>query len=284
MQTERTIKTRTHSAPRLNLLGLDTFSTLKKLDTSAGGPITMLYKIPPPPFSRSSSSSSISTEPTLRVSSPEPDDRGPLKPLYITEVTVPSKPVVQPPRQQTKTTVVTITDKTEIERRNRDIERLEQERRTLLTEKELLLKEIDRYKHRPIPKVPEKISKREVSIQHMIEEDRPPPLPPKQRQQRDVAISHTTEYDDDDEKQAEIVRRKLEEIKNFYTERIHILEDKILAQEKDIDRLTEPKPQRHVNTQCQPTMQDRAQVTDVFRSGYYHRFEIKKKTIFLFRI
>lgn len=148
MQTEKTIKTRTHSAPRLNLIATDSLNTLKKIDTNAGGPITMLYKIPPPPFSRSSSSSSISTEPTLRVSSPEPDDHEPLKPLYITEITVPSKPIVQP-RQQTKTTVVTITDKTEIERRNRDIERLEQERRTLLTEKELLLKEIDRYKHRP---------------------------------------------------------------------------------------------------------------------------------------
>lgn len=108
----------------------------------------------------------------------------------------------------------------------------------------------------------------------MVEDDQPPPLPPKQRQQRDVAISHTTEYDDDDEKQAEIVRRKLEEIKNFYTERIHILEDKILAQEKDIDRLTEPKAQRHVNTQCQPTMQDRALVTDVFRSGDYRSLKL----------
>lgn len=148
MQTEKTITTRTHSAPRLNLVTSDTTSSLRKLDTTGGGPITMLYKIPPPPFSRSSSSSSLSTETTLRVSSPEPDDREPLKPLYITEITVPSKPRA-PVREPTKTKVVTVTDKTEIERRNREIERLEYERRTLLSEKEVLLKEIDRYKHRP---------------------------------------------------------------------------------------------------------------------------------------
>jgi hypothetical protein len=114
-----------------------------------------------------------------------------------------------------------------------------------------------------------KPSTREVAMQHIVENEKPPPLPPKQRQQRDVAISHTTEYDDDDEKQTEIVRRKLEEIKHFYTERIHFLEDRILEQEKDIDRLNEPKKQRHVNTQCQPTMQDRALVTDTFRSGIF---------------
>ncbi len=148
MQMEKTITTRTHSAPRLNLMTNDTMSSFRKIDTSGGGPITMLYKIPPPPFSRSSSSSSITTETTLRVSSPEPDEREPLKPLYITEITVPPKPVVHICKP-TKTTVVTITDKTEIERRNREIERLEQERHTLLTEKEVLLKEIDRYKHRP---------------------------------------------------------------------------------------------------------------------------------------
>jgi hypothetical protein len=150
MQMEKTITTRTRSAPRLNLLTGETMSSLRKIDTTGGGPITMLYKIPPPPFSRSSSSSSLSTETTLRVSSPEPDDRRnePLKPLYITEITVPPKPIVRV-HESTKTTVVTITDKTEIERRNREIDRLEQERRTLLTEKELLLKEIDRYKHRP---------------------------------------------------------------------------------------------------------------------------------------
>jgi hypothetical protein len=148
MQMEKTITTRTHSAPRLNLITSDTMSSLRKLDTTGGGPITMLYKIPPPPFSRSSSSSSLSTETTLRVSSPELDDREQLKPLYITEITVPPKPIVHV-REATKTTVVTVTDKTEIERRNREIERLEQERRTLLSEKELLLKEIDRYKHRP---------------------------------------------------------------------------------------------------------------------------------------
>lgn len=112
-----------------------------------------------------------------------------------------------------------------------------------------------------------KPSTREVAMQHIVEDEKPPPLPPKQRQQRDVAISHTTEYDDDDEKQAEIVRRKLEEIKHFYSERIHFLEDRILEQERDIDRLSEPKKQRHVNTQCQPTMQDRALVTDTIRSG-----------------
>ncbi len=104
-------------------------------------------------------------------------------------------------------------------------------------------------------------------MQHIVEEDQPPPLPPKQRQQRDVAINHRTEYDEDEEKQTEIVRRKLEEIKNFYSERIHYLEEKIVEQEKDIQRLNEPKKQRHVNTQCQPTMQDRALVTDTFRSG-----------------
>lgn len=106
-----------------------------------------------------------------------------------------------------------------------------------------------------------------VSNQHTIEDDQPPPLPPKQRQQRDVAINHRTEYDEDEEKQTEIVRKKLEDVKRFYTERIHILEEKIFEQEKDIERLTEPKQQRHVNTQCQPTMQDRALVTDTFRSG-----------------
>ncbi|UJR31990.1 hypothetical protein I4U23_019461 [Adineta vaga] len=291
LQMEKTITTRTHSAPRLNLNTIDTTNSFRKLDTTSGGPITMLYKIPPPPFSRSSSSSSISTEPTLRVSSPEPDEREPLKPLYITEVDVPPKPVVHVCKP-TKTTVVTVTDKTEIERRNREIDRLEKERHILLNEKEVLLKEIDRYKHRPLPKLPEqklistniqtdrehieqnhihhvqpsKPLTREVAMQHIVEDEKPPPLPPKQRQQRDVAISHTTEYDDDDEKQADIVRRKLEEIKHFYTERIHFLEDRILEQEKDIDRLCEPKKQRHVNTQCQPTMQDRALVTDTIRS------------------
>ncbi|CAF1460677.1 unnamed protein product [Adineta steineri] len=291
MQMEKTITTRTHSAPRLNLTATDTFGSFRKLDTTGGGPITMLYKIPPPPFSRSSSSSSISTEPTLRVSSPEPDEREPLKPLYITEINVPPKPVVHVCKP-IKTTVVTVTDKTEIERRNREIERLEKERHILLTEKETLLKEIDRYKHRPAMKIPEQKSTsiniqtdrehleqrhthhlppakpltREVAMQHIVEDEIPPPLPPKLRQ-RDVAISHTTEYEgDDDEKQAEIVRRKLEEIKHFYTERIHFLEDRILEQEKDIDRLTEPKRQRHVNTQCQPKMQDRSFVTDTFRS------------------
>jgi hypothetical protein len=122
-----------------------------------------------------------------------------------------------------------------------------------------------------------KPSTREVAIQHIVEEEeeeQPPPLPPKQRQQRDVAINHQTEYDEDEEKQIEIVRKKLEEIKNFYTERIHILEEKIFEQEKDIERLTEPKQQRHVNTQCQPTMQDRALVTDTFRSG---KFFVKKQ-------
>ncbi|CAF1281668.1 unnamed protein product [Rotaria sordida] len=291
MQMEKSTTTRTRSAPRLNLIASDTMSTLRKINTTGGGPITMLYKIPPPPFSRSSSSSSLTTETTLRVSSPEPDEREPLKPLYITEITVPPKPIVHV-HEPRKTTVVTITDKTEIERRNREIERLEQERRTLLSEKEILLKEIDRYKHRPVTKIAEqkstfvniitdhehieqththhlptlKPATREVAMQHIVEDEKPPPLPPKQRQQRDVAISHRTEYDDDDERQTEIVRRKLEEIKNFYTERIHYLEDRILEQEKDIDRLTEPKAQRHVNTQCQPTMQDRALVTDTFRS------------------
>jgi hypothetical protein len=248
----------------------------------------MLYKIPPPPQSRSSSSSSLSTETTLRVSSPEPEDHPneQLKPLYITEIIVPPRPVVRM-HEAVKTTVVTITDNSEVQRRNRDIERLEFERKTLLSEKEVLLKEIDRYRQQT--KTPEKKttsitirtsqeqvqsqsrpSTREVSMQHVVEEEeQPPPLPPKQRIQRDVAINHRTEYDGDEEKQIEIVRRKLEEIKNFYNERIHILEERIHNQEKDIERLSEPKKQRHVNTQCQPTMHDRALVTDTFRSGNF---------------
>lgn len=249
LESERIISSRTHSAPRLPL------QPVRKFDTSTGGPITVLHSIPPPAFSRSSSSSSLSTETTLRVSSPEPEDRpvAPLKPLYITEIMVPARP-----------TVVTITDRSEVERRNREIERLENERRTLLTEKDVLLREIDRYKRESLrPAV------REVSMQHMVvEEDESPPLPPKQRIQRDVAINHRTEYDDDDEEQqTEIVRRKLEEIKNIYSERIHFLEEKISEQEKEIDHLSQPKSQRHVNTQCQPAMQDRALVTDTFRSG-----------------
>ncbi|CAF3330091.1 unnamed protein product [Rotaria socialis] len=286
MQTEKIITTRTRSVPRTSQLQSEPISSIRRLNMNNNGPITMLYKIPPPPFSPSSSSSSLSTETTLRVSSPEPEDRPgeSLKPLYITEVIVPAKPVVHV-SEPIKTTVITITDKGEIERRNREIERLDLERRTLLNEKELLLNEIDRYKNQTIPKIPErkitsitiqtnqeqvhmqqKPSTREVSMQHMVEEDQPPPLPPKQRQQRDVAINHRTEYDDDEEKQVEIVRRKLDDIQNFYNERIHFLEDKILEQEKNIERLTEPKSQRHVNTQCQPTMQDRALVTDTFRS------------------
>ena len=106
-----------------------------------------------------------------------------------------------------------------------------------------------------------------MSTQHIVEDDKPPPLPPKQRHQRDVAINHRTEYDEDEQKQTEIVRRKFEEMRQFYTERIHLLEEKVHEQEKDIERLNEPKKQRHVNTQCQPTMQDRALVTDTFRSG-----------------
>jgi hypothetical protein len=150
MQMEKIITTRRHSAPRLHLMTDEMNRSLRRLDTTRGGPITMLYKIPPPPFSRSSSSSSLSTETTLRVSSPEPDDHRnePLKPLYITEIIVPAKPIVRV-HEAIKTTVVTITDKTEVERRNREIERLEIERKTLLTEKELLLKEIDRYKNQP---------------------------------------------------------------------------------------------------------------------------------------
>jgi hypothetical protein len=288
-------------------------SSLRRIDTRTGAPIAMLYQIPPPAFSRSSSSSSLSTETTLRVSSPEPDDRRqePLKPLYITEIIVPAKPIVRL-QEPIKTTVVTITDRTEVERRNREIERLEIERRTLLTEKELLIKEIDRYRHQSSAlrrsvvsgkvgiarcllalKIPattvnivnnheqiehtqthSKRSTREVAMQHIVVEEEhapppppPPPLPPKQRVQRDVAINHRTEYDDDEQKQTEIVRRKLEEIKTFYSDRIHLLEDRIVEQEKDIERLSQPKPQRHVNTQCQPTMQDRALVTDTFRSG-----------------
>ncbi len=295
MQTEKTITTRTHSAPRLNLTTGESMQSLRKIDLSKSGPITMLYKIPPPPHSRSSSSSSLSTETTLRVSSPEPDDRPnePLKPLYITEIIVPPKPVVRI-HEPIKTTVVTITDKSEIERRNRDIERLEFERKTLLSEKEILLKEIERYKQQskvPAEKKTTSITirtnheqihsqsrscTREVSMQHIVEEEdeKPPPLPPKQRLQRDVGINHRTEYDEDEEKQTEIVRRKLEEFKHYYTEHIRILEEKIQGQEKDIERLSEPKKQRHVNTQCQPTMQDRALVTDTFRSGKFSSYII----------
>ncbi|CAF4266134.1 unnamed protein product, partial [Rotaria magnacalcarata] len=94
------------SAPRLNVISTDTMSSLRKINTAGGGPITMLYKIPPPPFSRSSSTSSLSTETTLRVSSPEPEEHEPLKPLYITEITVPPKPIVHV-HEARKTTVVT---------------------------------------------------------------------------------------------------------------------------------------------------------------------------------
>ncbi|CAF0844927.1 unnamed protein product, partial [Didymodactylos carnosus] len=330
MQTEKTITTRTLSTPGLSTYRDDHIKKFEVINSS-GGPITMLYKIPPPPFSRSSSSSSLSTETTLRVSSPEPDDhREPLKPLYITEVTVPPKPIRLEPVQQT-TTIITISDKSEIERRNREIDRLEQERYTLLKEKDLLLKEIERYKHKPATKTisttshdnkkytlsidvksPEtlitregkeseseehlhrletrleeiiqqqqlhqKPSTREVAMMHVVEEpkevyliDHPPPLPPKQyQQQRDVAISHITEeYDfgeDNEREQADIIKRKLEDIKNYYTERIHILEDKIYEQEREIELLNEPKSQRHVSMQCQPLMTDRALVTDTFRS------------------
>jgi hypothetical protein len=161
MQMEKITTTRTHSAPRLNLITGEAMSSLRKIDMTSSGPITMLYKIPPPRPSRSSSSSSLSTETTLRVSSPEPDDHPheSLKPLYITEIIVPPKPVTRV-QQAIKTTVITITDKTEIERRNREIERLEIERTTLLNEKEVLLKEIDRYKHQTSKKnISSKMSK-----------------------------------------------------------------------------------------------------------------------------
>ena len=321
MQTEKITTTRTRSAPRLNVMTGESMSSLRRIDTRTGAPIAMLYQIPPPAFSRSSSSSSLSTETTLRVSSPEPDDRRqePLKPLYITEIIVPAKPIVRL-QEPIKTTVVTITDRTEVERRNREIERLEIERRTLVTEKELLIKEIDRYRHQSSAlrrsaifgkvgelslsllalKIPattvnivnnheqiehththSKRLTREVAMQHIVVEEEqapPPPLPPKQRVQRDVAINHRTEYDDDEHKQTEIVRRKLEEIKTFYSERIHILEDRIVEQEKDIERLSQPKQQRHVNTQCQPTMQDRALVTDTFRSGKLQKDDVEIRT------
>ena len=125
---------------------------LRKIDMNQGGPLTILYNIPPPePFSRSSSSSSLSTETTLRVSSPEPEERTkePLKPLYITEILLPPKAPAEKKEPVVKSTVITITDKSQIERRNREIERLENERRTLLAEKEVLLEEIERYKHKP---------------------------------------------------------------------------------------------------------------------------------------
>ena len=112
----------------------------------------------------------------------------------------------------------------------------------------------------------------EISVQHsnyVDDDDIPPPLPPKQR---DVAINHRTEYDDDEHQQLTIVRQKLEEIKRVYTERIHFLEQRIYEQEKDLDLLTQPKSKRHVNTQCQPTVQDRALVTDLIRSGTINPF------------
>ncbi|CAF0943841.1 unnamed protein product, partial [Didymodactylos carnosus] len=336
MQMEKTITTRTLSTPGLSTYHDDHIKKFDVINTSAG-PITMLYKIPPPPFSRSSSSSSLSTETTLRVSSPEPEEhREPLKPLYITEVIVPPKPIRLEPVQQT--TIITIPDKSEIERRNREIDRLEHERYTLLKEKNLLLKEIERYKYKPPAKtvsttsydnkkytlsidvkspdmmstrdasinveggdlseseehlhrvetrleeiiqqqkLHQKPATREVAMMHVVEEpkevyliDHPPPLPPKQyQQQRDVAISHITEEydfgDDNEDEQTDIIKRKLEDIKNYYTERIHILEDKIYEQEQEIEHLTEPKSQRHVSMQCQPLMTDRALVTDTFRS------------------
>jgi hypothetical protein len=147
VQTAQMITSRTHSAPRVQQSVEETSHPLKKLDTNISGPVTMLCNIPLPPCSRSSSSSSLSTETTLRVSSPEPDDQPneTFKPLYITEIIVPAKPIVHL-HEPIKTTVITITDNAEVECRNRDIERLEYERRTLLTEKQLLLQEIDRYK------------------------------------------------------------------------------------------------------------------------------------------
>lgn len=93
-----------------------------------------------------------------------------------------------------------------------------------------------------------------------------PPLPPKQR---DVAINHRTEYVDDENQQMEIVRRKLEQIKQVYNERIRFLEQTIDQQQEEIECLTQPKPQRHVNTQCQPLMLDRSFVTDTFQSGEF---------------
>ena len=154
MQVEKTITTRTHSAPRLDLISGEEMNSLRKLDLTKSGPITTLYKIPPPPRSQSSSSSSLSTETTLRVSSPELDEhpKEPLKPLYITEIIVPPKPPL-PIREPIKATVITITDKTEIERRNREIERLEVERQTLHREKEVLLREIERYKQQSSTKL-----------------------------------------------------------------------------------------------------------------------------------
>lgn len=148
IHTEKLITTRTRSVPRLTLNTNQTMNSLRKINMTSSAPIAVLHKIPTPSaYSRSSSSSSLSTETTLRVSSPEPDEqpKTPLKPLYITEIIVPAKAPVRPP-EPIKTTVVTITDKSEVERRNRDIQRLEIERQSLLTEKELLLKEIERYK------------------------------------------------------------------------------------------------------------------------------------------
>jgi len=147
--TEKLITTRTRSVPRLNLNTTNqTMNSLRKINMTSSAPIAMLYKVPTPAvYSCTSSSSSLSTETTLRVSSPEPDEqtKTPLKPLYITEIIVPAKAPARPP-EQIKTTVVTITDKSEVERRNRDIQRLEIERKSLLTEKELLLREVQHYK------------------------------------------------------------------------------------------------------------------------------------------
>ncbi|CAF4908792.1 unnamed protein product, partial [Rotaria magnacalcarata] len=39
-QLEKTITTRTRSAPRLNVISTDTMSSLRKINTAGGGPIT----------------------------------------------------------------------------------------------------------------------------------------------------------------------------------------------------------------------------------------------------
>jgi hypothetical protein len=46
MQMEKTITTRTHSAPRLNLMTNDTMSSFRKIDTSGGGPVVQVQLQP----------------------------------------------------------------------------------------------------------------------------------------------------------------------------------------------------------------------------------------------
>lgn len=142
---QQTIKSRTQSTSNLEQIS-------RTIENQQTGPFRILYKIPAPSvYSRSSSSSSLSTETTLRISSPEPDEKpsDSVKPLYITEIFLQPKSKIENNETNCKPTIINLTDRTQIERRNREILRLENERRSLIAEKEILLKEIDRYKNQP---------------------------------------------------------------------------------------------------------------------------------------